>query len=130
MTKLPPPTDDVARLVDLIGPEATLRLVEARGGSRVYAASAKEGRRLTELIGAEAAARLHERHSGGMVKVPVARQWRVLCYIAMGLPRPEIARRAVISENAIGDILKRLGHPLGLSAPAPRKQLDLFDKTG
>lgn len=119
MSHLPPATDDVARLVDLIGEEAALRLIEARGGTRVYCADPDEDRSLTGIVGLDAAAKMRAKYGANRVKVPVGRQWRVLCYKAMGLPHAKIARRAGCSETTVGDILRRYGRP----APA---QLDFF----
>lgn len=119
MTQLPPPTDDVARLVDLIGEEAALRLLEARGGTRVYCADPSEDRSLVAIIGLDAAAKMRAKYGANRVKVPVGRQWRVLCYKAMGLAHSKIALRAGCSETTVGDILNRYGRPTPI-------QFDLF----
>lgn len=124
MSLLPPPTDDVARLVELIGEEATLRLLEARGGTRVYV-SAVEGdaESLVGIIGLDAAQKMRAKYGATRVKLPVGRQWRVLCYKAQGMPRPKIALRVGCSETTVDDIIKRYGRPASA-------QLDFFSKTG
>lgn len=119
MSLLPPPTEDVAHLVELIGEEAALRLLEARGGVRVYVSDPAEGRVLAEIVGLDAAAAMRAKYGSTRVKLPVGRQWRVLCYKAMGLSRPSIALRVGCSETTVDDIVKRHGRPAST-------QLDLF----
>ncbi|HEV2556828.1 MAG TPA: helix-turn-helix domain-containing protein [Bosea sp. (in: a-proteobacteria)] len=119
MTGLPPPTEDVAPLVELIGEKAALRLLEERGGTRVYVSDAKEGRALVEIVGLDAAAAMRRKYGATRVKLPIGRQWRVLCYKAMGISRPKIARRVGCSETTVDDIVKRHGRP-------DTTQLDLF----
>lgn len=119
MTGLPPPTEDVAPLVALIGDDAALRLLEARGGTRVYVSDPEEGRALADIVGLDAAAAMRRKYGATRVKLPVGRQWRVLCYKAMGLSRPKIALRAGCSETTVDDIVKRHGRPA-------TTQLDLF----
>lgn len=118
---LPPPTDDIARLVGLIGASAALKLIEKSGGTRVYVGEAAEGRVLTRVIGIEAARALAEHYKGEAIKVPVARSWRILCYAAMGLTRIETALRAGCSENTVFETLNRLGRP-----ELQHRQFDLF----
>jgi hypothetical protein len=119
MTGLPPPTEDVAPLVELIGEKAALRLLEQRGGTRVYISDPEEGRALADIVGLDAAAAMRRKYGATRVKLPVGRQWRVLCYKAMGLSRPKIALRAGCSETTVDDIVKRHGRP-------DTTQLDLF----
>lgn len=119
MTQLPPATDDVAVLVELLGPETALRLLEAAGGTRVYVARPGAGNALAEIIGLDGASAIHTRYGHGWFKVPMGRAWRVLCYIAMGLSRPKAALRAGCSENMVHDVLTRYGRPAS-------QQLDLF----
>jgi DNA-binding NarL/FixJ family response regulator len=119
---LPPPTEDVARLVELIGDAATLRLLEARGGVRIYIADPAEGRALVEIVGLDAAAALQGKYGNTRIKVPVGRQWRVLCYKARGLSRPQIALKVGCSETTVDDIIKRYGRPA-------TSQLDLFARS-
>lgn len=119
MTGLPPPTEDVAPLVELIGEAAALRLLEQRGGTRVYVSDPEEGRALVDIVGLDAAAAMRRKYGATRVKLPVGRQWRVLCYKAMGLSRPKIALRAGCSETTVDDIVKRHGRPA-------TTQLDLF----
>jgi DNA-binding NarL/FixJ family response regulator len=118
LSALPPATDDVARLVAIVGPEAALALVEARGGTRIYVGEAIEGRTVADIIGVEPAARLAEAYGRETVKVPLAREWRVLVYKARGLSYREIALKAGCSENTVWETLSRHRQT--------RAQLDLF----
>jgi hypothetical protein len=119
MTQLPPPTDDVARFVELIGAEAALKLLEERGGSRLYVSDPGPETEVTRIVGLDAATKLHEKFGRNWIKVPFGRQWRVVCYIAMGLNRRQTAQRAGCTENTVHDILQRHGRPAAL-------QLNLF----
>lgn len=119
MTALPPPTDDVARLVALIGEEAALRLLEARGGTRLWIPAKTAEGVLAGIVGLDAAEAMYRQYGAGEIKVPFGRQWRVLCYIAMGLNRTQAALRAGCTENTVHDILQRHGRPAAA-------QLDLF----
>jgi len=119
LTALPPATDDVARLVERIGAEAALKLLEARGGTRLWIPESAEGGVLAGIIGLDAAQAMHRHYGKGEIKVPLGRPWRVLCYIAMGLNRQQAALRAGCTENTVHDILSRYGRPTKI-------QLDLF----
>ena len=129
MTVLPPPTDGIARLVELIGPEAALRLVEARGGTRIYVGG-RDGGALAEIVGVDAATALHARYGREDLKVPIARPWRVLCYLAMGLSQEAAALKAGCSRNTVQRAVAEFGHPGGRQPRPASSQLDMFDKTG
>lgn len=119
MSGLPPATDDVARFVDLIGPEATLKLLEARGGTRLWIPETSEDSVLAGIVGLDAAEKMYRKYGRGEIKLPLGRPWRVLCYIAMGMNRPQAALKAGTSEGVVHQILQRFGRPTII-------QLDLF----
>lgn len=121
MSAFAPPTEDVQKLVELLGEAAALRLIEARGGTRIYVADPTPETELAQLVGLDGAAAMHDRYGRGWYRVPVARPWRVLCYIAQGANRTQAALKAVCHENTVDDIIRRYGRPAG-------NQLDLFDK--
>lgn len=127
MTGFAPPTEDVQRLVDLVGEVGALRLIEERGGTRVYiadyATAPDPEAELARLVGLDGAVAMYERYGRGWHKVPVARPWRVLCYLAQGMKRTQVALRAGCSENTVDDIVRRYGRPQAI-------QLGLFDRTG
>jgi lambda repressor-like predicted transcriptional regulator len=118
---LPQPTQDVEALVRLIGPEATLKLVESRGGTRLYVSEAIEGMTIADIVGVDAARILASEYGRDRIKIPLARPWRVLCYRARGLSYRAIALRAGCTEGTVWDILTRHG--------ATSSQLDLFGRS-
>lgn len=122
MTTLPPPTEDIAGLVEAIGPQAALKLFEQRGGTRLYVATPEKGDAIVEMLGLDAATALHAKYGRGDMRVPLARSWRVLCYIAMGLSGPKAALKAGCTEKTVAAIVKRHGRP-------DRIQLDLFARS-
>lgn len=118
-SELPAPTSEAVRLVQLIGPEATLAVIERWGGTRMYvpknpAANAE----LVNAAGRAGAASLAEALGGEYLKVPRAVRWRILVYHRMGLSYAKIARRVGCTEKHVGDTL----HRHGLTCA----QLDLF----
>lgn len=123
MTGFAPPTEDVQKLAELLGEAGALRLVEARGGTRIYVADPDSETELARIVGLDGAAAMHDRYGRGWYRVPVARPWRVLCYLAQGMNRTQAALKAVCHENTVDDIVRRYGRPSG-------NQLDLFDKAG
>lgn len=127
MTAFAPPTEDVQRLVDLVGEAGALALIEARGGTRIYIADyhaePNPEAELARLVGLDGAVAMYERYGRGWHRVPLARPWRVLCYLAQGLNRTQTALRAGCSENTVDDIVGRYGRPKSV-------QLDFFDKAG
>lgn len=114
---LPPPTPEVERLVQVVGPAAALALVEERGGTRIYVPRAVTPW-LSALIGDDAAAALVAAYGGEHLPVPVARRWRVRIYRGRDMSHARIARRVGCSEDTVGRILA--GEVTG-------RQLDLFD---
>jgi len=120
MTAFAPPTQDVAGLVELIGPEAALALMEARGGTRLYVSEAVAGRTITDIIGIDAAGKLASEYGRDRIKVPLGRVWRILCYRAQGQSYREIALRVGCGEGMVWSVLSRHG--------GTQKQYDLFDR--
>ncbi len=118
MTLYAPPSDDVAQLVALLGEEATLRLLEKRGGTRVYLSDPEEHRTISELVGIDGAGKLNAAYGRTQIKVPLGRTWRVLCYRAQGMSYRETALKAGCTEGTVWDILRRHGQT--------QTQLDLF----
>lgn len=104
---LPRPIGAIARLAQVIGPEAAFRLAEAHGGTRIYVPHRTAGSELARLIGeAEAAAMAREFRGGAQMKVPVAREWRVAAYRAAGETYDAIAVRLGIDIATVHRILR------------------------
>jgi len=115
---LPPATEEVARLVELIGGEATLKLLEARGGTRLWIPKKSTDGVLAGIVGVDAAEAMAKHYGSGEIMLPIGRPWRVLCYIAMGLNRTQTALKAGTSEKVVHGILQRFGRPNKISQSA------------
>lgn len=115
----PPPPAELAWLTSVIGADATLRLIEAHAGTRVYVPKeANQGSAARLGLSLMAARLLSARFGGEHILVPIARAWRVRVYRAAGLAYPAIARRLGITERAVGRILTDAG--------LTQRQPDLF----
>lgn len=103
MAELPP---EIARLIDMIGEEATLRFVEAHGGTRVHIRLGRTSRNgLADLLGAAAASALAEAFGGEYLRVPLAKRWRAQHYRRQGLSYAAIARRLGCSDVTVWEYL-------------------------
>jgi len=106
MTALPPPTAECARLVQLLGAEAALALIECEGGTRFYVPkTVSPDDPMATMLGLPAARALAEAYGGSAYKVPQAREWRILIYRQRGLSYSEIARKLVCSQSMIWRVL-------------------------
>ena len=105
---LVPPPAELAWLVDVIGAAAALRLIEARGGTRLYVPRAvTQASALAREIGlAEARLMTTAPFAGDTITVPVARHWRVRQYRAAGLSQAAIARRLGCHEDTVWRLLR------------------------
>jgi hypothetical protein len=114
-----PPPAELAFLAEIIGPRATLTLIEAHGGTRIKVPkNVNQGSALARAIGLDAARAMAGWRGGETVKVPLAKPWRIRLYRAEGLSYTQIARKLGIGESAVHKYLQ-LG---GLTTSQP----DLF----
>lgn len=97
---------ELASLVELLGSDVTLKLVEAYGGTRrgvpKFMPAAHE---LRDLLGDAGFALLFQYFGGSEIAVPMARQWRFEVYKNRGLKTKEIARRIGLSERRVSQLL-------------------------
>lgn len=115
----PPPPAELAHLSDVIGADATLRLIEAYGGTRLYIPKEPaEDTLLAQVVGLRAAWAMARPFGGDYLRVPLARAWRVMVYRGRGDSYAAIARRLGMTESTVGKILQAAG--------ATQKQLSLF----
>jgi hypothetical protein len=90
-------------LIEVIGVDHTLRLIEARGGSRMWVpkgidnSSAKLRSDLEDEFGKPMVRALIRGFGGGPIKVPLAVPWRIQLYHAAGIPTDRIAISLVCS---------------------------------
>jgi hypothetical protein len=109
----------LTKLLDLIGEDATLALVEARAGHMIYVPrDAKDATELAKIIGLDAARKLGQEFPGVPLQVPVAREWRVTIYSARGHTVPDIAFKV----GSHIDTVRKIRRSNGLQ----RAQMDLF----
>jgi hypothetical protein len=93
-----------------LGADATFRLIEEFGGTRLFVAKTpREGSRLVSTIGMDAARRLAIKFGSDTIALPLARPWRVHVYRARGLSYPQIAKAVGVSEATVARLLKGMG---------------------
>lgn len=113
-------------LLDLLGPDDFLRLVEAHGGTRLYVPRTDNGSALPDEIGLEAVEKLQALRAGEWIRVPLAREWRARQYRANGLSNAKIAVKLGLTETGVNKLFFRMeDKPAKGSAPDPR-QMNLF----
>jgi hypothetical protein len=89
-------------LIELLGVEPTLKLIEAYGGTRVDVPKhMRKKHPLRTVLGDSGFALLFQYFGGARIIVPIARAWRINIYIGLGLTNAEIARRAGCTENTV-----------------------------
>lgn len=119
MTALPPPTAECARLVQIMGAEGALALIEWQASARYYVPkSVDPSDPLAEAVGIDAALALVQARGGEQIKVPIAREWRIVIYRQRGQSYGAIAKRLMCSHNTVWRTLH--AHEMTAS------QLDLF----
>ncbi len=101
-------SDIQAQLIDLIGLDATVQLIEHFGGTQLYIPhGSRVGElRLAQLLGAQAEIALAKEFGGTTLKVPLCKAWRARLYRARGMTHREIARRLGCTERGVVAYLK------------------------
>ena len=109
----PPPPPQIDWLIEAIGLDDTLRLIEARGGTMFWVpqgvgnCSEKLKNDLEALFGKAMLKALIERFGGGSIKVPLCGEWRTALYASRGLTQAAIALKLGCHSETIGRRLKR-----------------------
>jgi hypothetical protein len=89
-------------MIELLGEDATLALIEAHGGTRVNVPKAVPAQHpLRDLLGEARFALLFQYFGGTEIVVPQAREWRLRLYQRRGMTRREMARRLGLTENRV-----------------------------
>ncbi len=98
----PPPPAELRYLVEAIGAEATLVLIEKLGGTRLYVpGSPGEGSTLVKAIGSEAARGLARAFAGEYLKIPSCKYWRARVYQRRGMSYNAIALALGCGQSAV-----------------------------
>ena len=106
-----PRQDRVAQLVQYIGEDAALKLVEAFGGLGIKLSDHPRKGVLVNAIGIEAAQALGKALGRGLYRVPVARSWRAGIYRRQGKSHPWIARKLAMTESGVWRMLREKPPP-------------------
>jgi hypothetical protein len=96
---------ELSFLLETLGEDLTLKMVEAFGGTRCHVPEEKiETHRLREVLGDAGFALLRKHAAGDQIKVPLAKRWRLEVYAKRGLQTAEIARRVGYDERSVARI--------------------------
>jgi Homeodomain-like domain len=99
--EIPPPAE-IAYLTQCLGPEATLALIEACGGTRIYVPfNPAPDAPLSAKIGHDAAKALAGVFGGETLKVPSCKFLRARLLRARGHSYPQIALKLGVSETTV-----------------------------
>lgn len=102
---------ELASLLELLGTDATIALIEAHGGTRLSVPrNAGAACDVRERIGDESFLRLVQYFGGAVLTIPLARGWRAAIYRQRGMTYREIARACGVVESAV---YKMLSDPRG-----------------
>jgi len=127
MMSVPAPAQ-IEFLAQAVGDEVALNFIEQTAGKRIKVPNRAEGSRIELLYGTDIARAVCLKYSGSYWDVPGCRDWRIRCYLAMGLSVNDIAIRAGISNRSVWRSLKKPYR--GQSAIRPRyvdeRQATLF----
>jgi len=127
MSALPTPPAEAAWMSDVIGAEATLRLVEQRGGQALYIPhEVNQASPLAQLLGLDAARALAGAFGGEHRKIPLLRWWRVRVEKARGLTDRAIAAKLVMTEDHVSRLLRARAPAPADTLPKSTSQLNLF----
>ena len=113
MSRAPPPPGQISFLVEVLGLDDTLRLIEAYGGTALWVpkgvgnSSAALRDKLEQQFGKPTARELIRGFGGGVIKVPLCPAWRTALYQHRGLSQAEIALKLGCHADTVSRRLKR-----------------------
>lgn len=113
MTEAPPPPENLSLYVEVLGLDDTLRLIEARGGTKIWIpkgvgnSSNAAREKLEAEFGKQMARELIRTFGGDFVKVPLCHEWRTALYRHRGMSMAEIARQLNCHEETVSRRLSR-----------------------
>lgn len=126
-------SDDLTQeLLEMLGEDAFLALVEARGGIRLFVPEDPTDSQLIDIIGGQAAHRLARKYGRCYIKVPLARTMRALRMVRQGKTNTEVALHLRITESGVEKLLMRARKGEIVKRPKPPRkvdagQMDLFE---
>jgi hypothetical protein len=99
---------ELANMLDLLGEEVTLRLIEQHGGTRFYVPKEKLAEHaLRDLLGDAGFEALWEYFGGCEIKMPLAKHWRMDVYAKRGLKTKAIAQKVALDERSVARFLNK-----------------------
>jgi hypothetical protein len=97
-------------LIDLIGKDATFKLVEAFGGRRLYVPKTpRENQIAWNVVGEKCAKIMSSKFGGDALAIPIARRWRIMVYRERGMTHQCIARLVGCHEGNVWKVLREMG---------------------
>jgi hypothetical protein len=111
-------------LIDLIGEEAAYKLVDARGGTKVYIPQTPGGE-VAEIVGVEACAILSAQYGRNTIKIPMDKSWQIGILTRQGLSQTDIATRLKCDVDTVKRSQRR--ERTAPAQAAKSTQLSLFD---
>ena len=115
---LPRHPAEIDYLVEPLGLDDALRLIEAYGGSRLYVPKMFDPDcKLAQEFGDQMARSMVARWGGDMLKVPSVRWWRILLYRREGMSYAQIARKLGCSETTVWQTLNSAQETKQLQLP-------------
>ncbi len=89
-------------LLELLGEELTLKLVERYAGTRVIVpVKMVKSHELIDVLGESGLSLMIQYYGGVVMAIPLARGWRIQHYLKQNLMIREIARKVNCSEAAV-----------------------------
>lgn len=111
-------------LLEMLGENAFLALVEARGGTRLFVPDDPTRSQLIDIIGGQAAHRLARKYGRCYIKVPIARTMRALHMVRQGKTNSEVALHLRMTESGVEKLLKRARKGEAVRRPKPPRKVD------
>lgn len=103
---------DLGALLELVGEDATVKLLEAYGGTRPTVPKFFPAQHpMMDLLGEYDFKILHQYFGGCVLHLPLAKRWRLAIYRRRGLKTKEIARRTGYTERAVARIINETETP-------------------